>query len=665
MAKLEGQVLKGRYRIEELIGRGGMAEVYKAWDQQRQYYVAIKIMREDLAEDVEFLKRFRREASALAALNHAHIVRFYSFEREGRLAFIVMDYVPGTTLRGRILDAGGEPLPLEEVAAAMQPVCAALHYAHGENVLHRDIKPGNIMIRGDSSDGTYGQVLVADFGIAKAADAATATTVMPGTPAYMSPEQCRSEVLDERADVYALGIVSYEMLAGRRPFRGETKEAGTGSTREKIRREQMHAKPPPLRSFNPAISPGLEAVVLKALAKERDERWPTPLAFWQAFEEALAAAGVRMAPAPIVADPITPPVVPATPVPPAPPPPVTRPAAGVPGWAWALMATGILVLVVVVIWMSNRPARPVPGTPTVPTPMTVVTRATKKPTNTVEPTLPPPTPEPTETVDKVATEVALAEAAAATLTARAPTFTPTPTPTPTATPTPTREPTSTFTPTPTTTSTPTNTPVPKPKVTLYEEFDGTSLDGTRWQAYPNGGSVRVTNGSLELQSPSGNTQFPYIHAKGNPFPAQGDFVLRIKFAYTHITWSGTGIAAGLELPPNGADLDEERRPRVFMFSIWQHKPMGLALFLGDGSSPSKAVLRSDLDTGEHEVQLRSVGGAYQVWVDGQKVHQSPGGFARPKTLWFGNHVQLDPNEPGVDLNWTGLRILHVSIEELR
>lgn len=111
MPDLVGQTLQGRYRIETLIGRGGMAEVYKAWDTRRQYHVAIKVMREDLAEDIEFLRRFKQEAQALAVLSHINIVRFYSFEREGRLAFIVMDYVDGTTLRGRILDAGGRPLP--------------------------------------------------------------------------------------------------------------------------------------------------------------------------------------------------------------------------------------------------------------------------------------------------------------------------------------------------------------------------------------------------------------------------------------------------------------------------------------------------------------------------------------------------------------------------
>jgi len=282
VANLVGQTLLGRYRIEEAIGRGGMAEVYKAWDTRRQYHIAVKVMREDLAEDLEFLRRFKREAQALAHLAHANVVRFYSFEREGRLAFIVMDYVEGTTLRGCILDAEGAPLPPDEVASIVQQVCAALHYAHTENVLHRDVKPGNIMIQPD------GRVLLSDFGIAKAADAATMTTVMPGTPAYMSPEQCRSEPLDVRTDVYSLGVVAYEMLTGRRPFVGDqAPETVTGGTRERTRWEQMHTAPLPLRQFNPALPREVEEVVLKALAKEREERWPTSLTFWRALEGSL------------------------------------------------------------------------------------------------------------------------------------------------------------------------------------------------------------------------------------------------------------------------------------------------------------------------------------------------------------------------------------------
>ncbi len=281
MPDLVGQTLQGRYRIEALAGRGGMAEVYKVWDTRRRYWVAIKVMREDLAEDIEFLRRFKQEAQALAALSHANIVRFYSFEREGRLAFIVMDYIVGTTLRGRILDAGGSPLPLNEVAPIIQQVCNALHYAHEERLIHRDVKPGNIMIQPD------GRVLLSDFGIAKAADSATVTTVMPGTVPYMSPEQCRNERLDTRTDVYSLGVVVFEMLAGRRPFMGESTEARTGSTQERIRWEHIHANPPPLRRYNPTLLPEVERVVLKALAKKREKRWPSVLAFWKALASAL------------------------------------------------------------------------------------------------------------------------------------------------------------------------------------------------------------------------------------------------------------------------------------------------------------------------------------------------------------------------------------------
>ena len=200
MRDLRGQILSGRYRIEEAIGRGGMAEVYKAWDSERNYHVAVKVLREDLAEDREFDHRFRREAQALARLAHRNIVRFYGFEREGYLAFIVMDFVEGTTLRRRIFDADG-PLPVDEVLSIVEQVVSALHYAHAQGVLHRDVKPGNIMIQPDPLTGTSGRVLLSDFGIAKAADAATMTTVMPGTPAYMSPEQCCSEPLDVRTDV--------------------------------------------------------------------------------------------------------------------------------------------------------------------------------------------------------------------------------------------------------------------------------------------------------------------------------------------------------------------------------------------------------------------------------------------------------------------------------
>ena len=195
MPDLVGKTLRHRYRIDELLGRGGMAEVYKAWDKQRNYYVAVKILREDLAEDREFDRRFRREASALAQLAHRNIVRFYGFERDGYLAFIVMDFVAGSTLRRRIFDADG-PLPVDEALSVVEQVASALHYAHAQGVLHRDVKPGNIMIQPD------GLVLLSDFGIAKAADAATMTVAVLTFSARLVGSAAISEFLPPHAARY-------------------------------------------------------------------------------------------------------------------------------------------------------------------------------------------------------------------------------------------------------------------------------------------------------------------------------------------------------------------------------------------------------------------------------------------------------------------------------
>lgn len=279
MPNLEGHVLKRRYRIEERLGRGGMGEVYKSWDTWRDYYVAIKVMREDLSEDREFLYRFEQEAQALAQLAHRNIVRFYGFERHELLAFIVMEYVEGTTLSNVIARAQRQPLPLEQVHSVARQVCAALNYAHQEGILHLDIKPGNIFVRSD------GQVLLGDFGIAKAVG--SQMMLIPGTPAYVSPDECRGERPDMCTEVYSLGILIYEMLAGRRPFRGETQVEGVKRVRERVLWEHMHAVPPPLRGFNIAVTPTLESAVLKALAKTRKDRWPTVLAFWQALDKAM------------------------------------------------------------------------------------------------------------------------------------------------------------------------------------------------------------------------------------------------------------------------------------------------------------------------------------------------------------------------------------------
>ena len=270
MPDLTGKILLNHYKVLEFIGRGGMAEVYRAWDSQRSYEVALKLLREDLAQDREFDRRFRKEAEALSLLAHRNIVRFYAYEHEGMLAFIVMDFITGQSLQRRIYEADG-PLPAEEVLNILGQVAAALHYAHSEGLIHRDVKPGNIMLEPD------GHVLLADFGIAKIMDSATTTTGALGTPAYMSPEQSLGQPVDLHTDIYSLGVVAYEMLAGRRPFVGESGSGGT--TSERVRWEHVHAVPRSLHVQMPTLPYEVDNTLSRALAKDPSARYSSAIVF--------------------------------------------------------------------------------------------------------------------------------------------------------------------------------------------------------------------------------------------------------------------------------------------------------------------------------------------------------------------------------------------------
>lgn len=284
MANLVGKTIQGRYTVQKFLGRGGMAEVYKVWDSERTTYLAMKVLLEDLAIDRVFIRRFTREANTLANLQHPNIVRFYDFEKKDRLAFMLMDYIEGTTLKHLIHDTQGAPMPEGQVRLVMNAVARALHYAHKQNLTHCDIKPANIMI--DKS----GIVKLADFGIARVSDAATATMVGAGTPAYMAPEQARGEDPTPKSDIYALGVVLYEMMTGgERPFTGEIAQQ-TGSISEKIRWEQINADPTPPSKWNPDISPEMEEVILKCLEKDPDNRYETTLDLLNAVELALGDA---------------------------------------------------------------------------------------------------------------------------------------------------------------------------------------------------------------------------------------------------------------------------------------------------------------------------------------------------------------------------------------
>jgi len=278
MASMIGQVISGRYKITESVGRGGMSDVYKAWDQQRATYLALKALRQDLAQDQIFLRRFQREAQTLEKLQHPNIVRFYGIEKYDDMVFMLMDYIEGTTLQTLLFRNTGKPLQPDLVAQVMRSVCSALHFAHQMGLAHCDIKPGNIMI--DSS----GRVLLTDFGIARMTDAATSTMVGFGTPAYMAPELVRGMDPTPQSDVYSLGVVLFEMATGgERPFTGETAQT-TGMTSEKVRWEQLNLEPPSPRVYNPNITPQMETLILKCLNKNPEERYHSALALLNDFE---------------------------------------------------------------------------------------------------------------------------------------------------------------------------------------------------------------------------------------------------------------------------------------------------------------------------------------------------------------------------------------------
>lgn len=281
MALSEGELLSNRYKIITLVGRGGMADVYKVWDQQRATHLAIKVLHEDIAMDRVFIRRFQREGQVLERLQHPNIVRFYGLEHEQakRLVFLLMDLIEGRSLKHEIFDRNG-PMPLSRVMELLRPICAALFYAHNQGVVHADVKPGNILIN------NLGQVFTSDFGIARLSESATVTLVGAGTPPYMAPEQFKGSITP-LSDQYSLGIMLFELLTGERPFTGETART-TGSTQEKIFWEHLHAKPPSPRRWNRDISPEIDRIVLRCLEKKPEDRFPSVLDLLTQLEAAAA-----------------------------------------------------------------------------------------------------------------------------------------------------------------------------------------------------------------------------------------------------------------------------------------------------------------------------------------------------------------------------------------
>jgi serine/threonine protein kinase len=262
----------GSYQLVERLGQGGMATVYKAYEPNLDRYVAIKILPQFFARDPNFMQRFRREAKAVAQLNHPNIMPIYSYGEEDDITYIAMQFVEGGTLKqGR-----GHVYESEEAIRLALPIVRALAYAHKRGIVHRDIKPSNVLITED------GWPVLADFGLAKMAEASgklTGTGVGVGTPMYMSPEQGQGINVDHRTDIYSMGIMLYEMLTGDVPFRADTPMA--------IVIKHMTAPLPMPRKLNPEIPETLERIILKATAKEPEDRHQTAEEMVTALERVL------------------------------------------------------------------------------------------------------------------------------------------------------------------------------------------------------------------------------------------------------------------------------------------------------------------------------------------------------------------------------------------
>ncbi|NJM05671.1 serine/threonine protein kinase [Candidatus Gracilibacteria bacterium] len=264
----------GRYSIQALLGRGGMAAVYRALDTVLQREVALKLLYPQYSDDVSLVERFKREAVTAASLEHPHIVPVYDVGAQDDMVYFAMKLLHGRTMQDLLAERG--TLSLAELICILDPVASALDYAHRRGVVHRDVKPGNIFL--DSNQAGEARVMLTDFGIAKVVDSAntglTTTGALIGTPDYMAPEQIAARPIDGRVDVYALGMVAFRALTGRRAFEGSTQDVLLGHLYQQVPRPS---------SIRPQLTEQLDAVILRAVANDPAQRFATAGAFVQAL----------------------------------------------------------------------------------------------------------------------------------------------------------------------------------------------------------------------------------------------------------------------------------------------------------------------------------------------------------------------------------------------
>ncbi len=271
MDKYTGKRLDGRYEIHEVIGVGGMAVVYRAYDSIDDRTVAVKILKDEFSQNEEFLRRFRNESKAIAVLSHPNIVKVYDVSIGDRIQYIVEEYIDGITLK-EYLDQQKQIKWKEAIHFVVQ-ILRALEHAHGKGIVHRDIKPQNIMLLQD------GTIKVTDFGIARFSHSETRTMTDKaiGSVHYIAPEQARGDYTDEKTDIYSVGVMLYEMLTGRLPFEADNAVS--------VAIMQLQTDPKPPREIDPSIPEGLEEITLRAMQKDPERRYQSAAEMLRDIEE--------------------------------------------------------------------------------------------------------------------------------------------------------------------------------------------------------------------------------------------------------------------------------------------------------------------------------------------------------------------------------------------
>src|SRR6266404_478891 len=317
-----GTVLAGRYEIIALLGQGGMGAVYKARDTELDRFVALKLIRPELARNPEILRRFKQELILARQVTHKNVIRIFDLGQSDGIKFITMDFVEGQNLRELLLERG--KFPAEQAARVMLQICRALEAAHTEGVIHRDLKPQNVMLSPD------GRVYVMDFGIARSAylPGMTQTGALIGTPEYMSPEQARGEKLTERSDLFSLGVIFYELLTGKSPYPAD---APLGTLWKRL---QDKAKPP--AEIDATVPKALNDIVMSALEIEPEKRLSSAREMAQQLEIWLGPSAGSST--------------------------IFLPAPGAPAyWKWASGALGVSLVAALVVFRVWGPSKPAPA----------------------------------------------------------------------------------------------------------------------------------------------------------------------------------------------------------------------------------------------------------------------------------------------------------------